>query len=54
MKLAVFNPYTNEVSILKDGNFQPYKAITKHTEQITNFELLFESTHKNLPVYKIN
>ena len=54
MKLAVINPQTNKVSVLKEGKFIPYKTITKQTESISAFETLFESNYKNLPVYKIN
>ncbi len=54
MKLTVFNPNTKQISILKEGKFIPYYPKTKETETITNFEKLFESNYKNLPVYKIN
>jgi len=54
MKLAVIDPKTNKVSILKEGKFTPYHTITEQTETMSDFETLFESNYKNLPVYKIN
>lgn len=54
MKLAVIDPYTNKVSVLKEGEFVPYVPITKKIEAISDFESLFESNYNNLPVYKLN
>jgi uncharacterized protein YbcC (UPF0753/DUF2309 family) len=54
MKLSVYDPYTKEISILKNDEFVPYHFVTDKIETITDFEQLVESTHKNLPVYTIN
>lgn len=54
MKLAVADPLTNKISVLEGEKFIPYEPIKKQTETITDFEELFESNYKNLPVYKIN
>jgi len=53
MKLTIFDPHTNEISILKNGGFVPYQTINKSIEKIDDFEKLIESTHRNLAVYKI-
>ncbi len=54
MKLTVYNPFDNELYILKDEKFIPYQPIHQSVEIIGDFEKLIESTHKNLPVYKLN
>jgi hypothetical protein len=54
MKLVVFNPYNHEISILKNGEFQPYQPNIETVPKIDDFEKLIESTYKNLPVYTLN
>ena len=54
MKLATFNPYTQEVSLFKNGKFVPYEPLHQKIEKINDFEQMIESTYENLPVYQIN
>jgi uncharacterized protein YbcC (UPF0753/DUF2309 family) len=53
MKLTVYNPFDNELYILRDEKFIPYTPIQKTIDTIDDFEKLIESTHKNLPVYQL-
>ena len=54
MKLAVFNPHTKAISILKNEKFVPYVPFNNNIKKAGNLEQLIESTHKNLPVYQLN
>jgi len=54
MKLSVYDPFKNEVFILKNGEFVPYQSITEEIKVMDDFENLFEHNYKNLPVYKLN
>lgn len=53
MKLAVYDPYTDQISTLKNGSFIPYSQICTTIEKINDLEKLYESSHENLPVYQI-
>lgn len=53
MKLFVLDPKTNDLYQLVDGEFQSYSVSVDRIERTSNFEELLESSHKNLPVYKI-
>lgn len=54
MKLAVYDPFTNKISIFKNGTFIPYFPVCEKIEKVYNLEKLYESSHENLPVYQIN
>jgi uncharacterized protein YbcC (UPF0753/DUF2309 family) len=53
MKLTVYNPFDNELYILRNEKFIHYTPIQKTIDTIDDFEKLIESTHKNLPVYQL-
>jgi uncharacterized protein YbcC (UPF0753/DUF2309 family) len=54
MKLAVIDPYTKKVSMFSKGKFEPYEPLAKIQKLEGGMELLFESSHKNLPVYQLS
>lgn len=54
MKLAVYNPFDNELYILVNREFQIYNPIQKSVPKIDNFERFIESSHNNLPIHQLN
>ncbi len=54
MHLVSVNPSTRALHVYKNGQFTPYKPLTKHILNIENLERLIESTEENFPVYHYN
>jgi uncharacterized protein YbcC (UPF0753/DUF2309 family) len=51
--LAAVNPETHEISVFKDGRFNPYQPTKPSVDTITDVTSLIETGQENLPVYSI-
>jgi uncharacterized protein len=51
--LAAVNPETHEISVFKDGRFNPYQPAKPSVDTIADVTSLIEAGQENLPVYSI-
>jgi uncharacterized protein YbcC (UPF0753/DUF2309 family) len=51
--LAAVNPETHEISVFKDGRFNPYQPVKPSVDTIADVTSLIEAGQENLPVYSI-
>jgi len=52
--LIAVNPETYELSVFKDGQFFPYKPLTKSIESVSDVMSIIQSTEENLPIYALS
>ena len=53
MKLVVIHPETKQAFVLKNGDFELYKPLKKHTKSIADLQKLVESSHENISTHQI-
>ena len=53
MKLVAIHPETKQAFVLKNGDFELYKPLKKHTKSIADLQKLVESSHENISTHQI-
>lgn len=53
MKLVSIHPETKQAFVLKNGDFELYKPLKKHTKSIADLQKLVESSHENISTHQI-